>query len=239
MKKILVLLLCLLLAFTFFAGCSADEPVVPPAPSPSANEPATEPTEEPEPELEVETEPEPEVSPEPASDPVPEARIFTGSGDDVILLEAFPGPYVFVVTGNDADRHFAVHAHGSRRSLLVNTTSPYSGITLTDNQDTEMLEVTAVGDWTIEQRSLSDMRTISEGETIIGSGDEVIKILSHGQTAEIEGNEAGRHFAVRSHGARRNLLVNTTSQYTGRVVLRGSYTILEVTAVGDWSITFE
>jgi len=168
-----------------------------------------------------------------------EARIFTGSGDEVVTLAPFPEAYVFVISGNDSARHFAVRAHGERSTLLVNTTAPYQGITFAQGQDSTTLEVTAVGSWTITQQPLSAMRSISEGETITGSGDEILRILSHGQTATIEGNNVGRHFAVRSHGARRSLLVNTTNEYSGRVMLRGEYTMLEITAVGDWSITFE
>jgi len=175
----------------------------------------------------------------PESAPMPESRKFTGSGDNVITLEPFWGTYVFAISGNEASRHFSVHAHGERRSLLVNTTSPYEGITFTAHQGTTSLEISATGNWVIEQRPLEDMRTISTGETITGSGDEVLRILSHGQTATVTGNRVERHFSVHSHGERRNLLVNTTSEYSGRVMLRGTYTILEISAVGDWSIAFE
>ncbi|MCL2373485.1 MAG: copper amine oxidase N-terminal domain-containing protein [Defluviitaleaceae bacterium] len=187
------------------------------------------------------------VAPAPSPDSGPDtplwetadARVFTGDGDDVVALSAFPEAYVFVITGNDAARHFSVRAHGYRSSLLVNTTAAYHGITYAQGQDTETLEITATGNWTIVQKPLSATRSISAGETITGNGDEILRILSHGQTATVEGNSAGRHFAVRSHGARRSLLVNTTNEYSGRVMLRGEYTMLEVTAVGDWTIAFE
>ena len=178
-------------------------------------------------------------SPQTPPPPPSNVRTFTGSGDDVLSLTPFPGEYVFVIRGNAAARHFAVWAQGARRTLLVNTTAVYEGTTRTTGQDTHTLEVTAVGDWTIEQRPLSDMRAIAQGQTVTGSGPSVLRITSHGATAFISGNSEGRHFAVWARGDRSSLLVNTTSEYSGRVALRGTYTILEITAVGNWSITFE
>lgn len=192
--------------------------------------------------------PQPTPIPTPAPDQVPSpptahveavTRVFTGSGDEVIPLEPFSGQYVFFISGNSDARHFSVHAHGSRRTLLVNTTSPYEGITLNREWDTNTLEISATGEWRIEQRPLSDMRSVSKGETISGSGDEIVRVASHGSTATVTGNTAGRHFSVHAHGARRSLLVNTTSEYSGRVMLRNSYTMLEISATGAWTITLE
>ena len=178
-------------------------------------------------------------APTPAPVATPGTVVFTGTGDNVVPVAPFPETYVFVISGNTEGRHFSVWADGSRRNLLVNTTSPYEGITFTTNQDTNMLEITATGDWRIEQRPLADMRTISTGQTITGSGDEVLRIASHGRTAYVEGNSENRHFSVWARGGRDNLLVNTTSEYSGRVALRDTYTVLEISAVGDWSVTFE
>jgi len=166
-------------------------------------------------------------------------RTFSGSGDDVITLTPFDGTYVFRISGNEADRHFSVWARGDRNSLLVNTSSPYTGITYNQHQNTQILEITAVGDWTIEQLPISSMRSISTGQTITGTGDEVLRIASQGESAVIEGNNAERHFSVWARGNRNNLLVNTSNEYSGRVLLRDTYTLLEISAVGDWSITFE
>jgi len=177
-------------------------------------------------------------TPTPAPPPS-EPRIFSGTGADVIALDDFVGTYVFVVRGNPDARHFSIWGYGAGRNLLVNTTMVYDGIVFNRDQDTSLLEITAHGDWSIEQRSLSEMRTIQTGTTVTGTGDEVLQVLSHGQTATIEGNAGGRHFSIWGHGNRRSLLVNTTNVYSGRVMLRNSYTILEISAVGDWSITFE
>jgi len=179
------------------------------------------------------------ATPTPTPPPPSEPRFFSGTGDDVLVLEPFVGTYVFIVSGNSYERHFAVHAHGAWPNLLVNTTAEYTGIVFNSEQDCATLEITATGDWTVEQRPLIEMRYIQTGMTISGTGDEILQVLSHGSTATIEGNEANRHFAVVGHGSRHNLMVNATSPYSGRVMLRGTYEILEISAVGDWTITFE
>ena len=181
----------------------------------------------------------PTPTPTPTPPPPSAPRYFSGTGDDVLVLEPFTGTYVFVITGNPYASHFAVHAHGEWPNLLVNTLTEYTGTVFNREQDSATLEITATGDWTVQQRPLTEMRYIQAGMTIQGTGDEVLQVLSHGSTATIEGNEAERHFAVVGHGSRHNLMVNTTSPYNGRVMLRGTYDILEISAVGDWTITFE
>lgn len=171
-----------------------------------------------------------------------EPIVYTGSGDSVVTLDTFDDPYVFYIKGNDGENHFAVTSYdsdGNYLDLLVNTTEAYSGITIDPEQKTHMLEVTATGDWTIEQRSLYSVTTISSGETISGNGDDILLVQSHGSTAGIEGNSGENHFAVLSYGANgTDLLVNTTDAYSGTVMLKNDPIVLAVTAVGDWTITF-
>jgi hypothetical protein len=178
----------------------------------------------------------------PNDSPPAESVIFSGTGDDVVSLGEFSDIYVFHITGNQEGRHFAVKgydASGNATELFVNTTDSYSGITIDPAQKTKTLEISATGDWAIEQRSIYTMRTISEGESVSGSGDEILMVLSFGQTATIEGNSGNRHFAVKSYGASRDdLLVNTTDAYSGNVLLKGDPIVLEVIAAGEWSITF-
>lgn len=173
------------------------------------------------------------------SDPV----IYTGSGDDVIEIELLEEGSAFHITGNQAGRHFSVKgydASGKYIDLFVNTTDPYDGITLDPDQATAMLEISATGDWTVELRSVFALDTIAAGETVSGAGDSVVFVLGFGKTATITGNAEGRHFAVRSYGAERNnLMVNTTEPYEGKVMLVGQPLFLEISAAGDWSITFD
>jgi hypothetical protein len=71
-----------------------------------------------------------------------------GSGDDVVLLVGGT-PDLATVSGNTAERHFAVKGYGSGRPrLLVNTTDPYDGTVRLDS-DTLLLEIIATGAWTV------------------------------------------------------------------------------------------
>lgn len=174
---------------------------------------------------------------------IPDPVTYTGNGDDVITLAPFDGVFVFHITGNSSKHHFAVKGYdsnGENTGLFVNTTSAYDGITIDPKQETTTLEVNASGDWIIEVQSINKMETISSGETLSGSGDTVIVVSSYGSTATISGNAGNNHFAVKSYGRKRDkLLVNTTEVYEGTVMLSGEPIVLEIDAVGEWSITFD
>ena len=58
-------------------------------------------------------------------------------------------------------------------------------------------------------------------------------------TAHIVGNADGRYFGVIGYGEHYDLLVNTTDPYDGRVIVGSQITIVEVSAEGNWEITFE
>lgn len=87
---------------------------------------------------------------DPTVAPVPDPVTYTGSGDDVIEIVPFPGTlYVFEITGNDAEHHFAVRAYNAqgRSSLLVNELGKHSGKVIVS--DPIILQISAVGDWSI------------------------------------------------------------------------------------------
>lgn len=184
--------------------------------------------------------PTPEPTPEPTVY-IQESIVYTGKGDSVIELDEFDGIYVFRITGNEASRHFAVWGYdenAEKTELLVNTSEPYSGTTMDTSLETKMLEITASGEWTVEVMSVSSMDIITAGDTYSGSGDSILLMRNYGQTATISGNEISQHFAVWSHGSiSSELMVNTSEPYEGTVMLKGDPLILQVTAVGDWSIT--
>lgn len=181
--------------------------------------------------------------PTPTPYTIPESVTYSGSGDDVVTLEPFENVFVFHIIGNQEEHHFSVNGYDSNSEstgLLVNTTEAYEGTTIDPSQETVMLEVNAEGDWSIEVQSIFGTETISSGETVSGSGDSVILVSSHGNTAKISGNADKRHFAVKSYGTERDkLLVNTTDEYDGTVMLIGEPIILEIKAVGNWSISFD
>ncbi len=70
-----------------------------------------------------------------------------GSGDEVFIVTG--NTSTAYITGNAADRHFAVVTYGSRSNLAVNTTDPYAGRVIIP-ADTFIVEVDAEGPWAIE-----------------------------------------------------------------------------------------
>ena len=106
--------------------------------------------------------------------------------------------------------------------------------------ETETLEISASGSWSIDLVSIYEMPSIKQGDTITGSGDSILLVDSYGTSAHIVGNQGGAHFSVKSYGSSRdNLMVNTTDPYDGTVMLKGNPVLLEIDAEGEWSILFE
>lgn len=178
---------------------------------------------------------------------VPDAIVYDGSGDSVIKIEVPDDEFVLYVSGNAQSRHFAVKgydASGKMTELFVNTTEPYEGITFDSDYETTTLEISAVGEWHIEVRSLWSCDIIDDYTAYSGSGDSVVLLNVDATTAIIEGNSASRHFAVKSYGdskslLNQNLMVNTTEPYSGTVMMKYDPYLLVITAVGEWSITLE
>ncbi|HYI14231.1 MAG TPA: hypothetical protein VEX37_02495 [Thermomicrobiales bacterium] len=187
-------------------------------------------------------------TPEPTATPAPQPVVYSGSGDNVIDIQKPGGADAAVVAyvrGNAESRHFAVEnfgASGEQIALLVNTTDPYEGIVPMDfrsGEQTTRLQITSTGEWYIEIRPLSTVRHSGAPGVIEGTGDDVFIVDGEPDTALITGNADSRHFAVIAYGERSNLLVNTTDPYDGRVIVAGDTVVVEVTAVGGWTITFE
>ena len=74
--------------------------------------------------------------------------VIGGSGDDIIILTGGT-PDTATITGNAAERHFAVFGYNNGRDLIVNTTDPYEG-TVMLHPDTLLLEIKATGPWSVE-----------------------------------------------------------------------------------------
>ena len=174
---------------------------------------------------------------------VPDAIVYDGSGDSVLKIDHPDGVYIFYVKGNSESKHFAVKGYdskGNRTELFVNTTEPYEGVTIDPDQETVSLEISSKGNWHIEVRSIWTCDVITEaGIPYKGTGDSIVLIDTAATMATIEGNAAEKHFAMKSYGDRKNLMVNTTDAYSGTVMLKYNPSILEVNAVGGWSIVLE
>ncbi len=171
----------------------------------------------------------------------PEPIVYQGSGDSVIEVTGVSDGAAFYIEGNASSRHFAVKgydARGSSTELFVNTTDPYNGTTLDPTLSTTTLEISATGDWTVKIVPFILLRTISSGQLLEGTNDDVVVILSSGNTATITGNDASRHFAVITYGSDTDLLVNTTDPYSGTVMLGKNQLLMTVNAEGPWTIQF-
>lgn len=176
--------------------------------------------------------------------PLPEPLSVTGSGDAVINLTWPHGPALAVITGNRGGDHFAVKsldANSEAIDLLVNTTDPYRGVRPINFTDEEVrrFEVTATGSWTIEVRPLAMAERLQVPGRVQGSGDQVLFLAGRTpDTAHIEGNSSGDHFAVHGWipGDFTDLLVNVVEPYEGTVLLNSDTLVLQVTAAGAWSI---
>jgi hypothetical protein len=187
---------------------------------------------------------EPTATPVPT--PTPEPIVLEGAGDSVVSVEKWGGPAIAYIRGNQAGGHFAVTSldiNNEVLDLLVNTVDPYEGARPIDfeGEQTTRFEVQASGDWRIEIRPVSMGHALVVPGSAEGSGDEVLVLLAlevTPDTAIIQGNEAGSHFAVIGYGDQGwpDLLVNTVDPYAGTVAVEGGTTVLAIQAVGGWSV---
>ncbi|MBI2839232.1 MAG: IPT/TIG domain-containing protein [Acidobacteria bacterium] len=179
------------------------------------------------------------------SAPISSAQSWSGSGDFVIDSSRPATPALVRITGNAGSDYFGVVSYtssGGYIDLLANTTDPYDGIRPLDFEGTHAgrFEITATGAWAIEILPVSAAHSIVVPGAYAGSGDDVVA-LSGGtpNTANISGNAADRYFGVISYSRTGNwldLLVNTTSPYSGTVIVPSTTGCLDVQAVGPWSI---
>ena len=224
MRKFFALMLALIMALGLVA-CGSET---------TANDPETGAESQEEAAPEVEKEPE-----EPAK--VLEPIVYTGSGDDVIEIASIEDGYVFHITGNAGGNYFGVSGYdkdGNDTALLANETEPYDGVTLDDTLSTVMLEIQAVGDWTIELLPIVSLPEYTAGDTITGTGNTIFRTKNAGKIAEIKGNAGGNYFGVVAYGAySTDLLANEVDPYEGKSMIKCDPFLFEVTAVGEWSIT--
>jgi len=177
--------------------------------------------------------------------------LYEGAGDDFIEIEKPAEINIMHIVGNRADSFFAVQgydAEGNLTDLFVNTTSPYEGavaLDFDDDKDTTHLEIEAASgdEWSIYVLPIEATEYWVEvpGE-ITGENDSIVIILGSPTMANIEGNEADSFFAIigwlEQDGwlVGSDLLVNTTDPYEGTVRMESNTMILQIEAVGAWTI---
>ena len=168
--------------------------------------------------------------------------VFSGTGDDVVMITKPAGATVVIatITGNDAGRYFGVEALDGDMDTLVNTTDPYKGTTLLDANrgGTTQLQVTAVGPWSITLADLRTAPTFTAAAPQSGAGDAVLIYQGPRGVATVSGNAEGRYFGIDAYASdgAGDSLVNTTDPYNGRVPMPAGPAIVVVTAIRDWSI---
>jgi len=196
------------------------------------------------PSLPTETIPPPTEIPTTQPATLSEPIVITGNGDRVVDVQKGIEPAIIQITGNAGGRYFGVTNYGSDNQqidLLVNTTDVYDGfrpLDFYDDDHTTRLQIEAVGDWKIEILPLLAARVLSVPGNIQGSGDDVFLLTgANPDLANITGNSGGRYFGVFSYGlSGGDLLVNTTDPYDGTVIVDRDSLVIEVQAIGTWSI---
>lgn len=171
--------------------------------------------------------------------------VFSGSGDNIISMDALDYYYAFYIEGNDSGHHFSVTTYdstGAYSELLVNTTDPYVGVTYDQSLDVQTIEVKADGDWEIrvmDFNTLPDDWRAYAGETFYGNGD-LIVFVDSGTSATIVNYAEEGHFAVISYdeaGWYNDLLANEVGTYSGTVKISSNTAFVAVKATGDWDLT--
>ena len=135
--------------------------------------------------------------------------------------------------------HFSIWAHhGDASDLLINTSSPYNqGCTLLEKGQEYTLEINSKGEWMAEAYKLGT----SSSSSFCGSGDCITPIfIADTDIYQIE-TEGDGHFAVWGHheDGDKDLLVNTTDAYSGKVMFRGAtgkHIFFEITGEREWTI---
>ena len=199
--------------------------------------------EESEPAEQSEAAPEPQAFEWPAMEPL----LLEGSGDDVVILDTPVSLAAMDVDANASGRYFGIKPillSGDSASSLVNTTDPFNGTVLLLGSGDDAIagfEVTSNGAWSFTIKSISEVPYLAPGSTSEGSGDALVRLdeTSGLTTITVVGNGEGRYFGVRPHGDSSFSVINTTDPYNGTVKLDSGTLLLEVTAIGPWSITLD
>jgi hypothetical protein len=127
--------------------------------------------------------------------------------------------------------------------LRVNTSDPYNGIVGVDlgsKKNTIRLEIKAVGNWKIAVWHIGSAQKIKTYKS--GESDNVLWVEGEPSIAKIAGNKKSRHFSVTAYdkyGNYQKLLVNTSKPYNGKVLLPKNVLLLQIKAVGDWTINLD
>lgn len=166
----------------------------------------------------------------------------SGRGDGVINVSKPDGPAIVRLSTTSKDGNFAVwnvDNSGNHIDLLVNESGRYWGIRTIDfrsQEKTSHFEVNAIGTWKIDVMPVSSAKNTVVPGKIAGSGDEVILLRGELPDTAIITHSGESNFLVTAYGRLgSNVLVNEIGPYSGTVVLVDA-NVLEIQAIGDWSV---
>ncbi len=159
--------------------------------------------------------------------------------DDPISLAAMD------VFGNESGRYLTIRpvlSSGKTGDSLVLAVEPVNGTVLLEGSGSNAIqgfEISAIGPWTLVIKSIAEVPIVEPGTTLEGAGHALVRMnATQGLvTLSVTGNEAGRAFSVRSHGDRSRSVILGVDPYDGTVRLEPGTTLLEITAIGPWSVT--
>lgn len=166
---------------------------------------------------------------------------YTGSGEGQLIIDDIPGAWVvyaecdgdapFYVTGYDPNGHLA--------RFLVISSAPYSGTSIDISFVTTRIDVVASGNWRIEIRPLIDCDTIKVGDTLVSSGDSVLRIDGTPKTIEIHKDPYVTDFYAFTIGARYHFLADADTAANITKTCTDDPQYLIVSSSGEWSIQFK
>ena len=190
----------------------------------------------------------------------PDPIIYTGNGDATVVFsgleEKLAPAWVFVVDGNDEERFFTVSGYADNPDAtmcFVSGLFPYHGAFLDYDPfsgylSTRTFEIGSFGECSVAAHSIYSMPACYKGVEYNGAGDAVlivpednvteITVKGNMGTQNLYGEQVKSYFAVKSHTPKtQELLVNATEGYSGTVNIKNDPYIIQITAVGEWSIT--
>lgn len=169
-----------------------------------------------------------------------------GSGDDVVVLDKPVSLAAMEVSANEAGRFFSLKPillSGETASSLISTVDPFNGTVLLSGNDFDSVagfEISAIGSWALTIKSIAEVPSIAPGMTLEGSGDALVRIeVTEGlRTLAVTGNEAERFFSVRQHDEKSSRsLIRAIDSYSGTVRIDSDTSLIEISAIGPWTIS--
>jgi len=175
----------------------------------------------------------------------------TGTGNRVVSIEKWEEPALIHMQGNAGSVGYSLFSVQNDDGLFyASSFYPYDGVKLLDyfpDSNTTSLVIEAEDDWRIEIFKLMgdfyQKRLLNTPGIYHGKDDDVLFIGEGRYQINVEGNSARANFSIWSHGdfgdsylMNQDLLVNVTDLYKGTIDLPEWVRILEIEAMGPWTI---